>query len=366
MTVSSVSRGALIILAVIATSYALFWLGGILTPFALALFLTIMIDGLSRYLSNHVSVLPNWASLPTAILLTLFGTAAVMYIVAGNAGGFVNQLGAFAPRLNQLIAQIAAHFGTRTPPTVQQMIDQLNPANYIGSLARWLQSFSSGAIYVLIYVGFLVASRQGLEGKVKTLFPDLQERENAVAVFDRIRLGVERYLWIQTVTGALIALGAWICMALLGLHNALFWAFLIFIACYIPVIGGAIGTVLPPLFALVQFTTLWQAIALFLALQVIMFVIGSVLLPKMQKDSLNIDPVVVLLSLAFWGAIWGVAGMFLSTPLTVMAIIILAQFPGTRWLAILLSGDGEPERASESRPRAGRPALGPGRREAAA
>ena len=63
----------------------------------------------------------------------------------------------------------------------------------------------------------------------------------------------------------------------------------------------------------------------------------------MQRDSLNIDPVVVLLSLAFWGAIWGIPGMFLSTPLTVTGIIILAQFQGSRWIAVLLSGDGEPE-----------------------
>ena len=100
---------------------------------------------------------------------------------------------------------------------------------------------------------------------------------------------------------------------------------------------------LPPLFALVQFDTCWQAVVLFVALQAILFVVGNVILPRMQGDSLNIDPVVVLLSLAFWGAIWGVAGMFLSTPLTVMAMVILAQFAGTRWIAVLLSADGEPE-----------------------
>jgi predicted PurR-regulated permease PerM len=62
----------------------------------------------------------------------------------------------------------------------------------------------------------------------------------------------------------------------------------------------------------------------------------------MQGDNQNIDPVVVLLSLAFWGKIWGVVGMFLSTPLAVMAMAILAEFRGSRWMAILLSGDGEP------------------------
>jgi len=77
------------------------------------------------------------------------------------------------------------------------------------------------------------------------------------------------------------------------------------------------------------------------------------LLPRMQGDSLNMDPIVVLLSLALWGLIWGMTGMFLSTPLTVMAMVILAQFDGTRWLAVLLSADGQPEKLR------GRPVAAP-------
>ena len=79
-------------------------------------------------------------------------------------------------------------------------------------------------------------------------------------------------------------------------------------------------------------------------LQTIQFIVGNVVLPRMQGDSLNIDPVVVLLSLAFWGAVWGVAGMFLSTPLTVIAMVVCAQFDGARWVAVLLSADGEPDK----------------------
>jgi hypothetical protein len=63
----------------------------------------------------------------------------------------------------------------------------------------------------------------------------------------------------------------------------------------------------------------------------------------MQGDSLNMDPLVVLLSLAFWGALWGITGMFLSTPLTVLVMVILAQFEGSRWIAILLSANGDPQ-----------------------
>ncbi len=306
----------------------------------------VMVDGFARTLAARAPFLPEWAAMPVALLLSVLGFGLTVYAVAANAAGFGAALFDAAPRLNTLIAQVAAFFRIHVPPTVQELINQLNPIRYLGNVAAALQSFGGGATYVLIYVGFLLASRAGFAKKVQALYPDFAEREHATAVFDRIRYGVERYLWLQTITGALIAVLSWAVMAAMHLNSATFWAFLIFIVCYIPVVGGLVAGILPPLFALVQFVSWWQGAVLFVALQVILFVVGNVLLPRMQRDSLNIDPVVVLLSLAFWGAIWGVIGMFLSTPLTVMGIIILAQFPGTRWIAVLLSGDGKPEEGS--------------------
>ncbi|OYX36402.1 MAG: AI-2E family transporter [Caulobacterales bacterium 32-69-10] len=338
-----VTRTATVIIAVIATAYALYWLRGILTPLALAMFLMVMVDGFARTLAKYAPFLPEWAALPVALAISAVSFGLIVYAVAANAAGFGAELFDAAPRLNVMIAQVAHFFRISVPPTVQQLINQLNPIRYLGNVASALQAFGGTAAYVLIYFGFLIASRAGFAKKVEALYPVEADREHATQVFVRIRNGVERYLWIQTVTGALIAVLAWALMAVLNLESALFWAFLIFIVCYIPVIGGFIAGVLPALFALVQFPTLWPAGVLFAGLQIILFVVGNVVLPRMQRDSLNIDPVVVLLSLAFWGAIWGVVGMFLSTPLTVMGIIVLAQFPGTRWIAILLSGDGEPD-----------------------
>ena len=91
-----------------------------------------------------------------------------------------------------------------------------------------------------------------------------------------------------------------------------------------------------------QFPAYWPALILLVGLQAILFVVGNMIQPRMQGDNQNIDPVVVLLSLALWGQLWGVVGMFLSTPLAVMAMAVLAEFKGSRWMAILLSGDGEP------------------------
>jgi len=344
--VRTATRNAVVVLAVIAGGAVVYWLRNILTPLALAIFLAVMIDGFARVLTEHVKGFPDRAALPVAVALSivLFGGSA--WVIADNATSFAQQLVAYQPKLNQLIERGSDLLGVRAPPSLEQLYRSVDPTQYLGLVAQRLQNFASDAVFVLVYLGFLIASRRGFKRKIVGMFPTHDEREDAVRVFGQIRDGVERYLWVQTVTGLMIAGGSWAVMAAVGLENAVFWAFLIFLASYIPIIGGFIGILLPPVFALVQFDTWWQAATLLVVLNGVQFVVGNVVLPRMQGESLNIDPVVVLLSLAFWGAIWGVPGMFLSTPLTVAAMVVLSQFPATRRLAVLLSANGSPVGAS--------------------
>jgi predicted PurR-regulated permease PerM len=344
VTPSAATRNAVVFLAVIAGGAALLWMRDILTPLALAVFLAVMIDSFARVMMSRFPKLSQRVALPTAVVLSILLFGLSVWVVAENSAGFVNQLKEYAPRLNDVIARIAHALGIRVAPTLGELISQLNPSRYVGAAAQSLQNFAASAVLVLIYLGFIIASRRGFSRKIVAMFPQNGERDKAMVLFHRIRDGVEQYLWIQTVTGLMIAVCAWVVMAVLGLDNAFFWAFLIFLASYIPILGGAVGCFLPPLFAIVQFPDSFvPAIVLFAALQGIYFVVGNIVLPRMQGDSLNMDPTVVLLSLAVWGALWGVPGMFLSTPLTVAFMVILAQFDGTRWIAILLSEDGDPQ-----------------------
>jgi predicted PurR-regulated permease PerM len=319
----------------------LYWLNGILTPLALAVFVMVMIDSFARVLVERVPRFPAKAALPVAIVLSALLFAGVAMVVGANAGAFAAELFGYGPKINGLIAKLAARIGVAAP-TLGELIQRLNPMAMLGPIIDAVRGFATTAFLVLIYVGFLLASRQGFDRKARRLFASAEDRQSAAAVFLRIRDGVERYLWIQTVTGGIIAFGSWAVMTALDLDNALFWAFLIFILSYVPVIGGFIGIVAPPIFALVQFDTWWQAAVMLAGLQIINFIVGNIFLPRMQGRSLNVDPVVLLLSLAFWGTLWGLPGMFLSTPLAVTAMVILAQFGATRWIAVLLSGDGDP------------------------
>jgi AI-2 transport protein TqsA len=340
---SSIARNAQVIVAVILGGVALRWLGDILTPLLLAMFLAVMIDGLSRLIRRRLPRLPAGAATAAAILLSTLVFMLSVLVIADKAGGFVQTLASSQPKLNRLIRTTAHMLRIQSPGSVNQLLVKFDPAQYLGTIAVALQGFVSGAIFVLVYLGFLIASRHAFERKTVRLFKSRDNRHEALRLFIRVRDAIEAYLWIQTVTGAIIAVASWLVMMLVGLENAVFWAFLIFLVNYVPIVGAIAAIVLPALFAVVQFGGWMQAGIVLGGLWLITFIVGNILLPRMQGDSLNMDPLIVLLSLAFWGALWGLAGMFLSTPLTVLVMMTLAQFEGSRWIAVLLSADGEPE-----------------------
>jgi len=311
----------------------------------MAIFLLIMIDGVKRFIEHRTLLTERWAGI-AALIVVILGFLGAITIIVYGARGFFDQASsdavALGPRLDQILADAYRLFGQHSPPTASERIARVDLSRYIAMVFRQAHGVVVGAIFVMVYLGFLIASQDGFRRKLVNMFPERAARSEAIDVFQRVRGGVEGYLWVQTVTGAMICAAAWLLMRAVGLQNAEFWTFVIFIVGFIPVLGGAIAGLAPPVFALVQFPAYWPALILLVGLQIILFVVGNMIQPRMQGDNQNIDPVVVLLSLALWGQLWGVVGMFLSTPLAVMAMAILAEFKGSRWMAILLSGDGEP------------------------
>jgi predicted PurR-regulated permease PerM len=331
-----------IVIATIAVGFALWALRQILEPFVLALFLLFMVDGMARGLRDRVPGFPRWAALPGAIGVIVAVFVLTIWVTADNGADFAAQSGAYTARLDAVLDQMAQKLGLSVTPTISSLLKELNPGRFAGEIAKGLSHFAEGAVFVLIYLGFLIASRQGFAAKAEELFHSEGEKGEASRVFDRIRHGVESYIWVQTVVGVIITIASALLMAATGLSHIPFWCLIIFLANYIPAVGAAIGVLFPALFGLVEFDGLTRAIILVVGLEAVHFAVSHVVQPRMQGRSLNLDPIVVLLALAFWGAIWGVVGAFLSTPLTVMAMAILAEFKGTRPLAVLLSSDGKP------------------------
>jgi len=333
-------KAGVAIIAAILTVFALWALRHVLTPFILAVFLLLMIGGLEGVLSRRTP-LPRAAILPAAIavVVAIFGLS--IWILAENGAHIAAKSSVYAARLDVLLQLAADRLGMQAAPSIDELFRQLNPGRYIGALARGVGDIAEKAGFVLVYLGFLLASRAGFGRKLAEMFEETRHAE-ALTILERIQHGVEGYIWVQTVAGGLIALGSAAIMGAMGLSHVLFWSFLIFLANYIPLIGVAFGVLLPTAFGLVELDAPWKAGVIFAGMEIVHFVVGHVYMPRMQARSLNIDALVVLLSLAFWGVIFGVAGAFLSTPLTVIVMAICAEFPASRPIAILLSSDGHP------------------------
>jgi AI-2 transport protein TqsA len=341
-------RAAIWLIATGVIAAILYLLRDALTPFALALILWLAIDGLAEALDKRIPYTPRWLALPIALVGVLGMVTLIGWVVVTNIGAMTSDFTLYGTRLNQLIAQAFAAFHiSGQPPTLATIAARVDPARLAGDVASGLRNIASEAGFILIYLAFLFPASAVMPRKFNFIFGHGEGRKAARDVIHRIRDSMERYLWVQTVVSLIITGLTYVTLLLIGLQNALFWAFLIFFLNYIPTIGSVIGVALTTLVALVQFSSLGQVAAVFVGVSGWQFLIGNFVQPRMTSDSLNLSAVVMLLALSVWSAIWGLAGAFLAAPLTVMLMIVLAQFPGTRWIAILLSADGRPTPDSE-------------------
>lgn len=331
----------------------LYWLRDILAPFALAVFLWLVIDGfavgierVARFRGRKFA--PRPVALGVALIVVFMGVAATIAVVADSAADFAAKAPAYRAHLDEVISAahqaLARHFPQMdAAPTADELFSRIDPGRFLADVARATRSLVSDGVLIIIYVAFLFAAQSTFPRKMDAIFASPEARDRARKTIGSVRISIERYLWVQTLTGAVPAAISYVGLALLGLDNALFWAFLIFLISYVPTIGPIVATLVPTAFALVQFHEPWRVLAAFAVVAAPLFLAGNVIQPRLQGESMNLSTLVVLLGLALWGAMWGLPGMFLSAPLMVLLMIVLAQFASTRWIAVLLSADGRPE-----------------------
>jgi AI-2 transport protein TqsA len=130
-------------------------------------------------------------------------------------------------------------------------------------------------------------------------------------------------------------------MAWVSLELAAFFGVLIALMNYVPYIGSVLSVIVPVSFGLLQFGLSSDLLLLLILLVIVQFVLGNIVDPYLMASSLNLSPLAIVASLAGWGALWGVPGAFLAVPLTACVAMVLAEFPGTRPIAILLSKSGQ-------------------------
>lgn len=375
------------IIATVAIGFVMTQGARILAPFAMAIFVWLIMEGFARAIRRPFPNLPSSLAYLFAVIIVVLSIVIFIGVIRGAVEEFIGKSAEYERHINDIIKQVytqlnllgppeappAAAAGVvpitpgdaavtptpaviqaqtgAVPPTISQLLSS-NATSIAQVAGNVVSSLVGDMVLVFIYVAFLIVSASAFNNQMNQIFKRPEDRSRAHLIGQEIRRTMEQYLWVQTALSIIATSLTYVTLVIVGLDNALFWAFVIFVLNYIPTVGSIIATVLPTLFAVVQPMNSWPewmpqdsllcAAIVFVGVAVWQFVIGNFVAPRMQAKSLNLSPLIVLLSLAVWGALWGPAGMFLSAPLTVMVMIILAQIPGARWIAILLSANGNP------------------------
>jgi predicted PurR-regulated permease PerM len=340
----TLQRAALWAIVVAATLYLFVAGRGLLLPFVLGIVLWYMVSALAEAF-EHPKLGRLGLPRPIALAAAVCVMGGLVWVVGRTIGRNISAVAAAAPnyerRLQILLDEGTRMIGLEQAPTIGELFDRISLADTLSSIATAAASVVSVAGIVLIYAGFLFVEQVRFRRKLAIILGSSMQQERVLAVLDRIDRDIRIYLRIKTTLAVATAAFAYIVMAWVGVDFAAFWAVMVFFFYYIPTVGSILAIAAPAILTLVQFDHLTPFLVVLFVFGTIQIVTANVVEPTIMGRSLNLSPLVVIVSLVVWGTIWGVVGMFLCVPIMVVALIVLAQFETTRPLAVLLSADGK-------------------------
>ena len=338
-------KAALLFLCFVTGIAGLYYAGDLLAPFALAVFFWLIIDAFARWMHDLAEWVPYRGALTVAVLIIVAAIGGLIWVTADTATDIAANSELYTRRLAGVAVWVTELTGVDVSRSAMRDAFDLGAlvSGGLGGFAAAIQGFIADLFLIAIYTIFLFVAQGTFARKLDDLVPEPDGRKRTADMFLRIRHSIETYLSVQTLISLIQTVLSFIIMVWFGLDNALFWALVIFILNYIPIVGAIGAAFLPALFALVQFDSVGSVLALAALLLVVQGAIANTLQPKMMGDSMNLSALVVVIALVVWGALWGGTGAFLSAPLTVIIMVVLAQFPTTRWMAVILSQDGQPD-----------------------
>ncbi|MGQ9920683.1 MAG: AI-2E family transporter [Desulfobacca sp.] len=307
----------------------------IVIPFLLALFIaTLCAPPLFWLVRQGV---PN--ALAVFIILLALVILAVLMIVflSRSLTALTQQLPSYQERLlvlhNQVVAWLNS-YGLQIETDNVILADYFSP-RFLMTLVSYglsiLRVLVTNLFIILLCVLFILLEAATFQAKMQNAFPDPQVWEQAKIAAAHINCSMSYKTLISLVTGLLI----WISLAVIGVDFAGTWGVLASPLNFIPSIGSILAAVPAIVWALVQLGLL-SALLTLLAYLIVNIAIGNFLDPRLLGHKLGLSTLVVIISLIFWGWVFGPIGMLLSVPLTMIAKIVFASRERTRWLAVLL------------------------------
>ena len=210
----------------------------------------------------------------------------------------------------------------------------------ISQVAGALASFLLESLVVVFYMIFLLQEAGRFGDRIRSSF----SRENATQI-EKVAASINRaisdYLSVKVKSSLIVAVPTALVVWSFGITGAATWGVLAFFGNFLPYVGGLVATLLPITLAYLEFDGLVYPTLFAVVLLCISGSTSNLIEPAMTGKALDLSPLVVMIGLAFWSLLWGIVGMCLAVPLTVVLKIILEHTPATRPIGRLL---GEAQR----------------------
>lgn len=340
------------VILLIAIVYILVVTKALLLPFVVALLIWYLVKDIRDWLAQNRFIrdyLPLWLQ-NTLVFAIIFGVLTfVSRLLAISLENFGTTIPTYEDNLVAMNAFIQEKFDFDLVNYIQNFSGSFDFTQIVEPIVNSLSQLLSDGFMIVLYVIFLMLEESTFSIKHRLLFKDEESYQETVDLMRDIDLSFGSYISIKTFTSFLTGLLSYIVLLLLDVDIPLLWAIIIFLLNYIPSIGSLIATTFPAIIAVLQAGEFLPGLWVLIGVGLIQVAVGNFLEPRLMGNSLNISPLVVILSLIAWGAIWGVLGMVLSVPIMVMLIIVCSRFESTRNIAIILSENGRIDNGREDR-----------------
>lgn len=310
------------------------WLRASITLAGVAALMFFMFQMLIASLQNLVPSLPRYQANLEGLFSRWFATASAADTSKLDMTDVLRSPSLIFARGTETLAKSASEF-------FNNLAAEFDVAAFAQSVLSSLTSFGGFVFITILYASFLVGEITGFSAKLKMAFGSRSASADTLAMIGRINHDIGSYLATKTLINIILGVICWLILMTLGVEFAALWAIIIGMLNYIPYIGSFIGVAFPALFSIAQFGTLTTPLIATALMTTAQVIIGNVVEPKMLSKSVNLSPMVVLISLAIWTSLWGIPGAILAVPFTTILMIILARRENTRPLAVLLSSDGK-------------------------
>ncbi|WP_420386141.1 AI-2E family transporter [Roseivirga sp.] len=344
LTSENLKKAAYWMIILVGSVFGLIYFRSFLEPIVLALLVWYLIRTTRKYIAKisiRGKALPHWLQRIIAFILTLSCIYGIYQIISVNISLIASNSESYDQNLQMFLQQM--HEFTQKYdflPNVEEAIEKIDYQSILSTTFSSLSVALGNFTLVIVYVIFFLIEENYLDKKLRNMFQKEGSRRNVADIFDRISRSINKYFTVKTEVSLITGVISYVLLLILGVDFPVLWAFIIFVLNYIPYVGSLVATLLPAIFSIFQFASFWPFIYVLLTIEVVQIFIGNYVEPKLMGRTLNLSPLVVLIALSFWGSIWGILGMILSVPLISILVIISAQFPSTRGLAVLLSENG--------------------------